>query len=54
MGRSGRKKMSKGGCGVQVVVPGGGGVQVVVPSGGRVDVQEEAAAVDPGSGGVGV
>uniref|UniRef100_A0A0D3GUS3 Uncharacterized protein n=1 Tax=Oryza barthii TaxID=65489 RepID=A0A0D3GUS3_9ORYZ len=41
MGRIGREKMSKGGCGVRVVIPGGGSVQVVVPDGGGVDVQEE-------------
>uniref|UniRef100_A0A0E0AP21 Uncharacterized protein n=1 Tax=Oryza glumipatula TaxID=40148 RepID=A0A0E0AP21_9ORYZ len=41
MGRIGREKMSKGGCGVRVVILGGGSVQVVVPDGGGVDVQEE-------------
>ncbi len=28
--------MSKGGCGVRVIVPGSGGVQVIVPGGGGV------------------
>nr|BAC16655.1 hypothetical protein [Oryza sativa Japonica Group] len=44
MGRIGREKMSKGGCGVRVVILGGGSVQVIVPDGGGVDVQEAQAA----------
>jgi hypothetical protein len=43
MGRIGREKMSKGGCGVRVVILGGGSVQVIVPDGGGVDVQEVTA-----------
>uniref|UniRef100_A0A0D3G5X9 Uncharacterized protein n=1 Tax=Oryza barthii TaxID=65489 RepID=A0A0D3G5X9_9ORYZ len=36
MGRIRREKMSKGGCGVRVIVPGSGGVQVIVPGGGGI------------------